>query len=61
MDNQNRLLSMAEIQKQIVENLNQQIQTRHTTMDQMVGSLYPSILADEISLLIAWRDSFKTR
>lgn len=45
------LLSKDEIKNQILDLLSNQIAQRRNMMNQMVGTLYPSILHDEIDYL----------
>jgi hypothetical protein len=53
------ILRMDQIQSQLLQLLADQIQARKDMMNQMVGSLYPSILQSEIWQLITWKDGIK--
>lgn len=56
-----KYLRVEEIQSAIQEILKSQVRLRKEMMSQMVGSLYPSIVAGEISELMRWQDAINKR
>jgi hypothetical protein len=56
-----KYLRVDEVQAEIQKILDAQVSMRKDMMKQMVGSLYPSVVAGECQELMRWKDAISKR
>lgn len=56
-----KYLRMDEIQKQVLQLLQDQVDMRKDMQKQLVGNLYPSVVVGEMQEIMRWQDAIRRR